>query len=96
MRSFTTRWLVSIADTFADYGRNQERSNAMLIVILANVTRMVETERLSLNDATVNGERLEGKGVTPTIEVPFDIPYAGGHDPQLEKAVEVLSNGSRG
>lgn len=51
---------------------------------------------VAVTDVAVNGERLEGKGVTPTIEVPFDIPYAGGHDPQLKKAVEVLSNGSRG
>lgn len=38
-------------------------------------------------DVHVDGERLEGKGVAPDIEVPFDIPYAAGADPQLEKAV---------
>lgn len=51
---------------------------------------------VAVNDVAVNGERLEGKGVAPTIEIPFDIPYAGGRDPQLDKAVEVLSEGSRG
>lgn len=51
---------------------------------------------VAVNDVAVDGERLEGKGVAPTIEVPFDVPYAGGADPQLDKAVEVLSEGTRG
>lgn len=51
---------------------------------------------VAVNDVAVDGERLEGKGVDPTIEVPFDIPYAGGKDPQLDKAVEVLSDSTRG
>jgi carboxyl-terminal processing protease len=46
---------------------------------------------VAVNDVAVDGVRLEGVGVAPTIEVPFEIPYAAGHDPQLEKAVEVLS-----
>ncbi len=46
---------------------------------------------VAVNDVMVDGERIEGRGVAPTIEVPFEIPYAGGRDPQLEKAVEVLS-----
>jgi carboxyl-terminal processing protease len=51
---------------------------------------------VAVNDVAVDGERLEGRGVAPTIEVPFDIRYAGGADPQLDKAVEVLSEGTRG
>lgn len=51
---------------------------------------------VAVNDVAVDGERLEGKGVAPTIEVPLDIPYSGGKDPQLDKAVEILSEGSRG
>ena len=35
--------------------------------------------------------RLEGVGVTPTIEVPFPLEYAAGNDPQIDKAVEVLT-----
>jgi carboxyl-terminal processing protease len=42
-------------------------------------------------DVAVDGERLEGKGVMPTIEVDREIPYAAGDDPQLERAVEVLA-----
>ncbi len=49
---------------------------------------------LAVDDASVDGERLEGKGVAPTIEVPFDIRYAAGKDPQLDKAVEVLADGA--
>jgi carboxyl-terminal processing protease len=46
---------------------------------------------LAVNDVDVDGERLEGIGVTPTIEVPFPIEYAAGKDPQIDKAVEVLT-----
>lgn len=42
-------------------------------------------------DVTVDGERLEGVGVTPTIEVPFALEYAEGRDPQLERALEILA-----
>jgi carboxyl-terminal processing protease len=51
---------------------------------------------VAVNDVAVDGERLEGKGVMPTIEVPLDIPYSAGADPQLDKAVAVLSDASRG
>ncbi|MDQ8700815.1 S41 family peptidase [Hyphomicrobium sp. LHD-15] len=51
---------------------------------------------VAVNDVAVDGERLEAKGVAPTIEVPFEVPYAGGADPQLAKAVEVLSEGTKG
>jgi carboxyl-terminal processing protease len=46
---------------------------------------------LAVSDVEVDGERLEGVGVAPTIEVPFPLEYAAGKDPQLDKAVEVLS-----
>jgi carboxyl-terminal processing protease len=49
---------------------------------------------LAVNDAAVDGVRLEGKGVDPTIGVQFDIRYAAGQDPQLDKAVEVLADGA--
>ncbi len=42
-------------------------------------------------DVELDGERLEGRGVTPTIEVERRIPYAAGADPQLDRAVEVLA-----
>ena len=45
---------------------------------------------LAVVDVLVDGERLEGKGVIPDIEVPFTLEYAQGKDPQLEKSLEVL------
>lgn len=35
-----------------------------------------------------DGTRLEGKGVEPDIEVPFDLPYAQGRDPRRERALD--------
>jgi carboxyl-terminal processing protease len=46
---------------------------------------------LAVEDVWVDGQRLEGVGVTPTIEVPFDLRYAAGADPQLNRAVQVLT-----
>jgi carboxyl-terminal processing protease len=46
---------------------------------------------LAVEDVQVDGVRLEGVGVTPTIEVQ-EIPVAGGGtDPQLNRAVALLS-----
>jgi len=46
---------------------------------------------LAVADVAVDGERLEGVGVTPTLEVPSALPYAGGKDPQLDAAVAALA-----
>jgi carboxyl-terminal processing protease len=45
---------------------------------------------VAVADVLVDGQRLEGVGVTPTIPVPFPLPYAQGQDAQLERAVETL------
>ncbi|MDQ3560399.1 MAG: S41 family peptidase, partial [Pseudomonadota bacterium] len=42
-------------------------------------------------DVHIDGERLEGVGVTPDIEVPQELPYAAGADPQLDRAVAELA-----
>jgi carboxyl-terminal processing protease len=47
---------------------------------------------LARSDARVDGERLEGVGVAPDIEVPFDFRYAAGNDAQLARALEVLAS----
>ena len=47
-------------------------------------------------DVLVDGQRLEGRGVTPTIDTPFSLEYAQGKDPQLERAVDLLSRALRG
>ena len=46
---------------------------------------------LAVEDVLVDGKRLEGVGVEPTIAVPFDRRYAAGADPQLDRAVEALA-----
>jgi carboxyl-terminal processing protease len=38
----------------------------------------------------VDGKRLEGVGVEPDIEVPFDIRFAAGKDVQLERAKDEM------
>ena len=45
---------------------------------------------LAVQSCRIDGVNLEGIGVLPDIEVPFDIPYCAGHDAQLEKALEYL------
>lgn len=64
LRPFSTRWLVSTADTFVDHGAHPERGNAMVIVVLASVTRMAETERLYLKNPSVDQSRQDAC-VTP-------------------------------
>ena len=46
--------------------------------------------RLADGLAAVDGVRLEGVGVPPDVEVEIELPYAGGADPQLEAALDVL------
>ncbi len=45
---------------------------------------------LAVHDIVVDGERLEGVGVKPDVEVPAELPYAEGRDPQLERALDLL------
>ena len=49
---------------------------------------------LAVSDVRVEGERLEGRGVVPDLEVPFRLPYAAGRDPQLDAALEELAQRS--
>jgi carboxyl-terminal processing protease len=50
---------------------------------------------LAVADVLIDGRRLEGEGVAPTIEVPMPLEYSGGQDPQLERAVELLARANR-
>lgn len=49
---------------------------------------------LAVEDVRIDGERLEGVGVAPTIEVPFSLAYSAGADPQLARAVEIAAQAS--
>lgn len=58
--------------------------------VLAGRARLLGDDSLLLVavlDVTVDGVRLEGRGVTPDVEVPQALPYAAGRDPQLEAAL---------
>jgi len=46
---------------------------------------------VAVRDVWVDGERLEGKGVRPDIQVDFPLEYAQGHDPQRARALKVLA-----
>jgi carboxyl-terminal processing protease len=45
---------------------------------------------LAINSSRIDGVNLEGVGVAPDIEVPFDVRYCAGHDKQLERSVDHL------
>jgi carboxyl-terminal processing protease len=46
---------------------------------------------LAVSDITIDGQRLEGRGVEPNVFVERPLPYAAGADPQLDRAIELLS-----
>jgi carboxyl-terminal processing protease len=46
---------------------------------------------LAIRDVLVDGQRLEGPGVTPDIEVARDIRYSGGADPVLERGLKEIA-----
>lgn len=46
---------------------------------------------LAVADVTVDGARLEGKGVEPDVAVPDALPYAEGADPQLDRALRLAA-----
>ena len=46
---------------------------------------------LAVQSCRIDGVNLEGVGVSPDIEVRFDIRYSAGHDVQLDKALEYLA-----
>ena len=46
---------------------------------------------LAVQSCRIDGVNLEGVGVVPDMEVPFDLPYCAGQDAQLEKSIEYLA-----
>ena len=45
---------------------------------------------LAVQDVIVDGKRLEGRPIAPDVAVPFDVRYAAGADPQMDRAVAIL------
>jgi carboxyl-terminal processing protease len=79
---------------FKKYGYGEvigERTAGALLAARAFVLSDDSLMIIAVDDVAVDGERLEGRGVEPTIRVPFDLPYAGGRDPQLDRAVRALT-----
>ena len=61
--------------------------------VLAGALRFLDDHSvlyLAVADCEVDGERLEGRGVEPTLPVARPIPYSGGRDPQREAAQDAL------
>jgi carboxyl-terminal processing protease len=69
------------------------RTSGAVLAASAFLMRNGDLLLLAVDDVRVDGEWLEGTGVEPTIAVPFDSRYAAGSDPQLDRAIEVLSQG---
>jgi carboxyl-terminal processing protease len=46
---------------------------------------------LTASEIRVDGERLEGVGVAPDVDVADRLPFADGADPQLDKAIEIAT-----
>jgi carboxyl-terminal processing protease len=85
-----------LAYGFKEYGLGELVGVRTEGAVLAATAFLIGDEGLLLlavEDVLVDGQRLEGVGVAPTIEVPFDLRYAAGADPQLERAVKILSRG---
>lgn len=83
-----------LAYGFKKYGLGEVIGTPTAKAVLASTAFLMSDGSLLLlavNDVRVDGERLEGVGVKPTIEVPFDAGYAAGRDPQLDRAIDVLS-----
>jgi hypothetical protein len=57
-RTLDTRWLVSVCDTYVDYGDEITRRNAMLVVQIANFEKLWATNLL-MYDIKLNPDKLE-------------------------------------
>jgi carboxyl-terminal processing protease len=85
-----------LAYGFEKYGLGEvigSRTSGAVLAATAFLMRNGDLLLLAVDDVRVDGERLEGTGVGPTIAVPFDSRYAAGTDPQLDRAIVVLSHG---
>jgi carboxyl-terminal processing protease len=84
-----------LAYGFKEYGIGEVIGSRTAGAVLAGRAYLLSDGSLLLlavADVLVDGKRLEGAGVMPTIPVPFPLAYAQGKDPQLDRAVEVLSH----
>ena len=90
----TTSGKEVFARGFQKYGRGKLVGTRTAGALLGgHLFRLPEGNLLYLatSDVRSDGERLEGVGVTPDVEVPFDVRYSAGRDPQLERAIELIA-----
>jgi carboxyl-terminal processing protease len=83
-----------LAHAFKEYNLGPVVGETTAGALLAGRAFLLADDSLlvvAVNDVKVNEVRVEGVGVSPTVNVPFDIRYAAGRDPQIDKAVELLS-----
>ncbi|MGO9423683.1 S41 family peptidase [Roseiarcus sp.] len=83
-----------LAYGFKEYGLGPLIGSRTEGAVLAATAFLIGDEGLLLlavEDVLIDGKRLEGVGVEPTIAVPFDRRYAAGADPRLDRALEALS-----
>jgi hypothetical protein len=57
-QTFSTRWLVSICDTYVDYGNEIERRNALFISLITNMEKLFLT-RVMMYDLVLNPNKVE-------------------------------------
>lgn len=57
-KTLNTRWLISICDTYIDYGSAIESRNAMMIVLIVNMEKLAQTN-LFMYDLNINKNKLK-------------------------------------
>ena len=72
------RWLISVADTYADFGTAVEKRNALLITTFFNMMKFTESHRLYYFGTDQRVPDLEPGAVDETI---FPMPLPLGYDP---------------
>jgi len=60
--NLSTRWLLGVADTYADHGTPLQQATAAMIVSLFNMVKLSETERLLLVDSQHDPAKVEAVG----------------------------------
>jgi len=83
-----------LADAFERYRLGAVIGSHTAKAVLAATAFLMSDDSLlllAIGDVVIDGRRLEGIGVEPSITVPFQIEYADGRDPQLDKAVSILT-----
>jgi hypothetical protein len=72
------RWLISVVDTYADYGQPVEKRNALLISTFFNMMKFTESHRVFYYGTE---QRVPDLAPGEIDESPFSIPLPLGYDP---------------